>query len=218
MSQSYAIFGEENLPDGAEWSGGSSSSECQILATPANSRLWVERIVAKRAPPALGDISLCVSAFDVETSWRIDKATRAGIVSSATLAAGSNAPQIISVDPPLKIERGQYVGVWDADGMPLQFVHVWRRALTAADKGFWVAKRPAASTASLSRWLRYGTSWYAVATGCPPVDEAGPQGQSIINVRLGGPPLIRESTEQERAAKQEWLSREMEAAEDMILD
>jgi len=216
------LFGEHELPDGSEWSGGSSSSECQILATPASCKHWIDKIVIRRPKGSVGEIKLSVSAFSVETSWSGDKASRVGLVSTAALSEKSNAPQLVILQPPLKMDSGQYVGIWDADGRVLDLRYCWRRALVVAHKGFWVCRRPAGVT-PLTRWHRCATSWYALGTLEQPLPGPPSAGSSAgkamaADFSLYAIPIIRDCNESEQREKREVLERQAEPVEEILVD
>jgi len=207
------ILGDEDIPTGGEWiAGGSSSSDCQVLSKPASITLFVKKIVIRRAPPINGTQKICISAFEVTKGWRIDIGQRVGIVSHVTLEDSADT-QTIKIDPPVRLQRGQYVAIWNYEGSNLNLFNATRRVTMGVhEKGFWTGPRPVADPAKLTRWMCHSTSWYCIATAQPPAKK-----KKTKRYLLDDEPILQECTEEERLEKEKWLSREEEPAEEMIL-
>jgi len=206
------ILGDESIPTGAEWiAGGSSSSDCQILSKPAFATLFVQQIVIRRAPPIVGTQKICISAFEISSGWRNDSGNRVGIVSHATLEDTKDT-QTLKLDPPVRLQKGQHVAIWDYEGARLHLHHQLRRATVGIhEKGFWVGPRPVSEPAPLTRWMSHTTSWYCIATGQPK------QKKKKLKRNLDDEPILQLCTEEERLEKQAWLSRELEPEEEIIM-
>jgi len=208
------ILGDEKIPTGSDWfSGGSSSSECQVLASAAKETLIVSKLVVRRAAPSYGEIKLGISAYVVNPGWSGgDIGSRIGIVSQGLLTE-TNDEQTINVNPPLMVQKGQYIAIWDLYGSSLRLLRTWRRPAPGIhSSGYWEAPKPVNDgSQKLQRWMSYSTSWYAIATGLPP--EKKKKKRREIDME----PIIQDCTEEEIIEKQKQLAEAEELVAEEIL-